>query len=107
MATISEGNHASYLASLEARLEEEVEKDEAAFENYGGDDPHEPPTLGKETPFSPTTTVTSRSPSPKVDGKDPDKVTWDGPDDPQNPQNWSNRYRWFITISCLIMTINV
>lgn len=104
MATIAEGTYASYLASLDARLEEDIEKDEAAFEFYGGDDPHEPPALSKETPFSPTTTVAS---SPQVDGEDPDKVTWDSPNDPQNPQNWSNRYRWFITISCLIMTLNV
>ena len=107
MATIAEGTHVSYIASLETRLEEEIEKNEAAFEHYGGDDPHEPAAFAKETPFSPTSTVVSRPPSPQVDEEDPDMVTWDGPEDPENPQNWSNRYRWFITISCLVMTLNV
>ncbi|CAL8576335.1 hypothetical protein XPA_002222 [Xanthoria parietina] len=30
--------------------------------------------------------------------KDPDLVTWDGPDDPQNPKNWSTKQRWAATI---------
>jgi hypothetical protein len=25
-------------------------------------------------------------------------VTWDGPDDPTNPRNWSVKYRWFVTV---------
>lgn len=82
-ATLAKGTHTSNLPSLDARLE------------------------GKETPFSPSSTVVSRPPSPQVDEEDPDKVTWDGPDDPQNPQNWSNQYRWLITISCVVMTFNV
>lgn len=36
-----------------------------------------------------------------------DMVTWDGPADPLNPQNWSVRYKWLITIVCSLMTINV
>ncbi|PPQ75171.1 hypothetical protein CVT26_008701 [Gymnopilus dilepis] len=34
-------------------------------------------------------------------------VTWDGPDDPENPQNWSIRRKWFITILTIVMTVNV
>ncbi|KAL8845957.1 MAG: hypothetical protein Q9221_008919 [Calogaya cf. arnoldii] len=30
--------------------------------------------------------------------KDPNLVTWDGPDDPQNPKNWSTKQRWAATI---------
>ncbi|KAL8665668.1 MAG: hypothetical protein Q9168_007651 [Polycauliona sp. 1 TL-2023] len=30
--------------------------------------------------------------------KDPNLVTWDGPDDPQNPKNWSKKQRWAATI---------
>ncbi|KAL8759658.1 MAG: hypothetical protein Q9199_000619 [Rusavskia elegans] len=30
--------------------------------------------------------------------KDPNLVTWDGPDDPQNPKNWSTGQRWAATI---------
>jgi hypothetical protein len=38
---------------------------------------------------------------------DPDLVTWAGPDDPTNPQNWSTSYKWFLTALCSIMTINM
>ncbi|KAI4191612.1 MAG: hypothetical protein LQ346_004712 [Caloplaca aetnensis] len=30
--------------------------------------------------------------------KDPNLVTWDGPDDPENPKNWSTKRRWAATI---------
>lgn len=30
--------------------------------------------------------------------KDPNLIEWDGPDDPENPQNWSVGYKWFVTI---------
>jgi len=30
--------------------------------------------------------------------KDPNLIDWDGPDDPENPQNFSRGYKWFITI---------
>lgn len=34
-----------------------------------------------------------------VDGHNDDElVTWDGPDDPQNPLNWSKRRKWLATI---------
>ncbi|KAL8722560.1 MAG: hypothetical protein Q9225_000955 [Loekoesia sp. 1 TL-2023] len=29
---------------------------------------------------------------------DPNLVTWDGPDDPENPKNWSTKRRWAATI---------
>ncbi|MCJ1337730.1 hypothetical protein MMC09_003013 [Bachmanniomyces sp. S44760] len=29
--------------------------------------------------------------------KDPNLVTWDGPDDPMNPKNWSRRHKWAAT----------
>ncbi|KIM80274.1 hypothetical protein PILCRDRAFT_822775 [Piloderma croceum F 1598] len=70
-------------------LEREIAREEKAFESYGGDDPHEPP-----------------------DNKDEEQaevnmVTWDGPDDPTNPHNWSKPYKWFITVICCVMTVNV
>lgn len=34
-------------------------------------------------------------------------VTWDGPNDPENPHNWSKAYRWWATLLCGIMTLNV
>ncbi|KAG8985007.1 hypothetical protein FRB90_004990, partial [Tulasnella sp. 427] len=54
-----------------------------------------------------TVVVGSRSTSPSVIGsdavkselkiEDPYLVTWDGPEDPENPKNWSVIYRWYIT----------
>ncbi|TFK32378.1 MFS polyamine transporter [Crucibulum laeve] len=79
--------------SHQTPLEEEISRDEQAFERYGGDDIHEP------TPKS--------EPSPPTLPTDTNKVDWDGPDDPSNPQNWSIRYKWIITMVCIIMTVNV
>lgn len=27
---------------------------------------------------------------------DPDVVSFDGPNDPEDPRNWSRRYKWFL-----------
>jgi MFS transporter, DHA1 family, multidrug resistance protein len=74
-------------------LEEEIAREEKAFEAYGGDDPHEP--------------AKHNSAHPTEDQKNQNVVTWDGPDDPTNPQNWTKSYKWFITVLCCVMTINV
>jgi hypothetical protein len=29
--------------------------------------------------------------------------TWDGPDDPENPFNWGNKYKWLLTITVCFM----
>lgn len=42
-----------------------------------------------------------------IPNRDPNMVTWDGPDDPSNPQNWSTKRKWIITMTCIIMTVNV
>ncbi len=34
-------------------------------------------------------------------------VTWDGPDDPENPKNWSYAYKWWITIIMCILSLAV
>ncbi|KAF5363756.1 hypothetical protein D9756_001106 [Leucocoprinus leucothites] len=31
-------------------------------------------------------------------------VTWDGPDDPDNPRNWTNRRRWTVTLVVSLFT---
>ncbi|KAL9108727.1 MAG: hypothetical protein Q9227_006523 [Pyrenula ochraceoflavens] len=36
--------------------------------------------------------------------RDPDLVTFDGPDDPENPKNWPNRKRWLATLSVASFT---
>ncbi|PWN49033.1 putative mfs-multidrug-resistance transporter [Violaceomyces palustris] len=38
---------------------------------------------------------------------DPNEVWWDGPNDPENPQNWSNTRKWVITLVAATLTINV
>lgn len=34
-------------------------------------------------------------------------VSWDGPDDPKNPQNWPARKKWLIIAVNGIITVNV
>jgi hypothetical protein len=47
----------------------------------------------------------SPTPSPTLQGEaDPNVVTWDGPDDPANPRNWSLRRKWLITILFSVTT---
>ncbi|EPS94316.1 hypothetical protein FOMPIDRAFT_1026243 [Fomitopsis schrenkii] len=78
------------------RVEEEAQREERRAEQYGGDVPEDP--TPKVAPYVPSI----------VDEKiDPNKVDWDGPDDPENPQNWSNRKKWLITALALVMTVNV
>jgi hypothetical protein len=67
---------------------------EEEFERYGGNDIYGPP-LKTEVMISPS------------DTKDPDLADWDGPGDQENPQNWNVKYKWFTTLICLLMTVNV
>ncbi|KAI4111174.1 MAG: hypothetical protein LQ345_006856 [Seirophora villosa] len=39
-----------------------------------------------------------RSSAKSVKARDPNLVTWDGPDDPENPKNWSTKRRWAATV---------
>ncbi|KAG8938324.1 hypothetical protein FRC04_009079, partial [Tulasnella sp. 424] len=46
---------------------------------------------------------------PKLDEKtehNPFLVKWDGPDDPENPKNWSAAYRWYITAIAGLLVLN-
>jgi hypothetical protein len=36
-----------------------------------------------------------------------DFVTWDGPDDPENPKNWSYGYKWWVTAIVCILSLDV
>ena len=77
-------------------VEEEARREERRAEQYGGDVPEDP--TPKISPYVPSI----------VEEKiDPNKVDWDGPDDPENPQNWSNGKKWLITALALVMTVNV
>lgn len=39
------------------------------------------------------------------DERDPNIVVWDGPDDPENPMNFSVGFKWLITIILSMMTV--
>lgn len=41
----------------------------------------------------------------KAPDKDPNLVEWDGPDDPENPQNFSRSRKWLITMILSTMTV--
>lgn len=72
---------------------------EEHFERHGGDDIHEPPP--KEFLVKGPSLVQSET------TVDANMITWDGPNDPSNPQNWSMKYKWLVTVVCTVMTINV
>lgn len=38
---------------------------------------------------------------------DPNLITWDGPDDPDNPMNWPKKKKWIITVVLGLMTFVV
>jgi hypothetical protein len=38
-------------------------------------------------------------------GKDPDIVDWDGPNDPENPLNWSRAKKWTTVSIISIITL--
>ncbi|KAK6957915.1 hypothetical protein Daesc_000705 [Daldinia eschscholtzii] len=40
-----------------------------------------------------------------ADERDPDVVDWDGPDDPENPLNWSDKKKWLNIAILSIMTL--
>ncbi|KAI4930036.1 hypothetical protein J4E85_004660 [Alternaria conjuncta] len=39
------------------------------------------------------------------DGKEVELHTWNGPQDPDNPFNWSTKYKWFLTITVCFISI--
>jgi hypothetical protein len=38
--------------------------------------------------------------------RSPEEIYWDS-DDPANPQNWTDRRKLHITLTCIVMTVNV
>ncbi|KAF7378465.1 MFS general substrate transporter [Mycena sanguinolenta] len=89
---------ASSLADLDAELSVEEER----FQRYGGHYPRDPPPKSP-TPSRQFSTI-ARATSALLD---PEEITWDGPDDQTNPQNWSNRRKWTFTFIIVVMTVNV
>ncbi|KAE9405766.1 MFS general substrate transporter [Gymnopus androsaceus JB14] len=81
-------------ASLE--LEQEVLETEGRIEKYGGNDVRDP--LPK---------ATSKEDSKESPAVDPNLVSWDGPTDPSNPQNFEYGKKWSITLQCVLMSLCV
>jgi hypothetical protein len=73
------------LAEGPRSINAEAVDDERRIHAYGGDDTHAPDA--KPSPGAP-------APVFKMPTPDPNMVTWDGPDDPENPQNWSQAKKW-------------
>ncbi|KAJ7574548.1 MFS polyamine transporter [Mycena floridula] len=87
-------------------LDQEIADDEQRIQEYGGNDVHDPPVghgvlkdIHSEAEDSTTAIATVVEPT--------NQVTWDGKDDPENPQNWPVRQKWIVTILCSLMTMNV
>ncbi|KAF2684311.1 MFS multidrug transporter-like protein [Lentithecium fluviatile CBS 122367] len=40
-----------------------------------------------------------------IDGKEVEVISWDGPNDPDNPFNWSLKYKWFLTVTVCFISI--
>ncbi|KAJ5200591.1 Major facilitator superfamily domain general substrate transporter [Penicillium cf. griseofulvum] len=57
----------------------------------------------KSEPDVESAVETSRKPDDS--NKDPNLVDWDGKDDPENPQNYSNLRKWIITLTMSSMTV--
>lgn len=77
-------------------LDQEIANDEARMERYGGDNIREPPKLSTK----------EKEPSP-ASQQESFLVTWDAPDDQENPQNWTNSRKWSLTFLLSALTINV
>lgn len=71
---------------------------EAAYDSKNSQDPTPKPKNESSPPPLPFL------PKPNTD---PNLVKWDGPDDPENPQNWSFWYKSWITIVSTTATLNV
>ena len=84
---------------VQMRIAKTTSRGKEYFGRYGGDDIHEPPP--KEFLFGGPNRLQSET---TIDGN---MVTWDSPNDPSNPQNWPTKYKWFITVICIVITIDV
>ncbi|EST05463.1 Major facilitator superfamily [Kalmanozyma brasiliensis GHG001] len=135
-ATPRPSNVASQQRPASAELDREVETIFRRTARYGGDDPRDPkdhayePAREQDSPDSDSATRVPPSPTnPKSkheprqhddndsdqgrprgnpdESKDPNQVEWEGEDDPENPQNWSQKRKWMLTLLASFLTVNV
>ncbi|KAG6860817.1 hypothetical protein C0995_007318 [Termitomyces sp. Mi166 len=97
-STSEPNTHVPVEPSISPGLQREITRNKLRTERYGGDDIEDPPERTEKIAAEPP------SSEPSIDGK---QVTWDGLDDPTNPQNWSMTYKWFVTVTTALMTVNV
>ncbi|KAJ9165188.1 MFS general substrate transporter [Coniochaeta hoffmannii] len=68
-----------------------------------------PPSLDGATitpdPGAQTDLEVETGKSEAVDETDPNVVSWDGPDDPQNPKNWTDKKKWTNVAILSILTV--
>lgn len=68
------------------------------------------PTLSHTTPHTRGKPATSEVPfteksKPQKNGRDVEILTWDGPNDPENPFNWTKKRKWLVTAAALFSTL--
>ena len=62
-------------------------------------------TIVPETDSEPTSRDGAAGEKGDAESKDPNVVSWDGPDDPTNPMNWTMRKKWSNVAVLSILTI--
>ena len=97
-STTTLSSTSTVLGNDELTAQSEKESGDARVEVYVDNKPQDPSL--KE----PAVLVLPFLPQPNTD---PNLVTWDGPDDPANPQNWSFWYKSWLTGVCSLMTVAV
>lgn len=110
------------LSNPRTRLEREISRDERDVQMYGGDAIRDPPLRSPDSVIRETgseyhsedgTAISEHGLESEARDvaanatTDTNLVGWDGPDDPENPQNWSVKYKWLVTGICILMTVNV
>jgi hypothetical protein len=98
--TTADGISSEKLTEKENHVSEELGQTEREIKMYGADDPQELLPKDHVRPSSSLPVATSPA-------KGLSKISWDGNDDPGNPQNWPYSKRWRITFICMLLTVNV
>ncbi|OXV09335.1 hypothetical protein Egran_02901 [Elaphomyces granulatus] len=71
-----------------------------------GPDPSDHDEMGKmEEGVDNNVGLSTSSTNAEAPEKDPNLVGWDGPDDPNNPQNWPRSKKWIVTMTLASMTV--
>lgn len=92
---------------LDSLLQKVAKSTDAYRQPSGGKDEEEGIEEGTRNFYEslPDTSVPAKDFGGDYTGIDPELVTWDGPDDPNNPRNWRNRERVFQTVLVSLYTL--